>query len=182
MPSDFTLIPARAYRVRGMVTGISVGQKAVVELVREAGPSLPQSHDVGPDGEFEVRGVGPGSYVARATVDADGQTLTARQDVKVVAADVDGIKLVLAPPFTVSGHLRIDGRPAAAITQYTVNLRAVDAREDSWVLPSRSRSRSCSAVRAAACPARPPRRAPSTPRPRNAEGAERLSRRRAIPQ
>ena len=131
MPVNFTLIPARAYRVRGMVTGISVGQKAVVELIGKAGQSLLQSNDVGPDGEFEVRGVGPGSYIARASVGADAQTLTARQDVKVVAADVDGIKLVPAPAFTVSGHLRIEGRPAAAITQYTVSLRAAEAPEDS---------------------------------------------------
>jgi hypothetical protein len=131
MPVNFTLNPARAYRVRGIVTGISVGQKAVVELIGKGGQSLLQSNDVGPDGQFEVRGVGPGSYVARASVDAYAQTLTARQDIKVVAADVDGIKLVPAAAFTVSGHLRIEGRPAAAITQYTVNLRAAEAPEDS---------------------------------------------------
>jgi hypothetical protein len=131
MPVNFILIPARAYRVRGIVTGISAGQKAMVDLIGKAGQSLLQSNDVGPDGEFEVRGVGPGSYVARATVGTDAQTLTARQDITVVAADVDGIKLVPARSFTVSGHLRIEGRPAGAITQYTVNMHSIDATEDS---------------------------------------------------
>lgn len=130
MPVNLTLLPARTYRVRGIVTGIPAGQKAVVELTAKASQSLLQANDVGPDGQFEMRGVGPGSYIAKATVGADPQTLTARQNVKVMAADVDGIKLVPMPSFTVSGHLRFEGRPVGEITQYTVNLHSIDPPED----------------------------------------------------
>jgi hypothetical protein len=136
MPLNLTLFPARTYRVRGIVTGIPAGQKAEVELTGKAGQSLLLASEVGPDGQFEVRGVGPGSYVAKATVGMDAQTLTARQEVVVVAGDVDGIKLVPVRSFTVSGHLHVEGRPGGEITQYTANLHSIDALEDSGLFVS----------------------------------------------
>ena len=68
MPVNFTLVPARTYRVRGIVTGVTAGQKPSVELVSKAGDSYrANASEVGPDGQFEVRGVAPGSYVVRAS-------------------------------------------------------------------------------------------------------------------
>lgn len=130
MPVNLTLIPGRTYRVRGIVTGIPVGQKALVELTSKMSQALLRAIDVGPDGLFEVRGVAPGSYIAKATVSTEARTLTARQYISVVAADVDGIKLVPRPSFTVSGHVSLGSRPTGAITQYTVNLHSVDAPDD----------------------------------------------------
>jgi len=130
MPVNFTLIPARTYRVRGIVTGVPAGQRAVVELFAAASHSLLQANDVGTDGQFEVRGVGTGSYIVKATVGVDAQTLMARQGIKVVASDVDGIKLVPARSFTVSGHLRVESRIAGEITQYTVSLHSISAPEE----------------------------------------------------
>ncbi len=40
MPVNFTLVPARTYRVRGIVTGVTSGQKPVVELFSKAGDSI----------------------------------------------------------------------------------------------------------------------------------------------
>jgi len=129
MPVNFTLVPARTYRVRGIVTGVPAAQKPVVELVSRAGDSIHAS-EVGPDGQFEVRGVAPGSYVLRASAGTELQSLTARQDVNVVAADVEGVKLAPLPSFRLSGHLRIDGPASADLTQYTVNLRQAELPED----------------------------------------------------
>ena len=79
MPVNFTLVPARTYRVRGTVTGVSAGQKPVVELFPKAGDSIRASaNEIGPDGQFEVRGVAPGSYVLRAGAGTGTQSLTAR--------------------------------------------------------------------------------------------------------
>jgi protocatechuate 3,4-dioxygenase beta subunit len=127
MPLGLTLLPARTYRVRGIVTGISPKQKTTVELVSPGGDSA-KSSDVGPDGQFEVRGVGPGSYVLRATSGTETRSLTARQNVSVVAGDVEGIKLTPQPSFDLTGHLFIDGR--ADVTQLSANLRQADAPED----------------------------------------------------
>src|SRR5260370_25816398 len=91
-PINFTLVPARTYRVRGIVTGISAVQKPAVELVSKTGDSIHAS-EVGPDGRVEVRGVAPGSYVVRASAATGSQSLTARHDISVVAANVEGLKL-----------------------------------------------------------------------------------------
>jgi len=129
-PINFTLVPARTYRVRGIVTGISAVQKPAVELVSKTGDSIHAS-EVGPDGRFEVRGVAPGSYVVRTSAGTESQSLTARQDISVVAANVEGLKLAPLPSFTLSGHLRIEGKAAPDLTQYSANLRQAELPEDS---------------------------------------------------
>ena len=66
MPVNFTLVPARTYRIRGIVTGVPAGQKPSVELFSKAGDSIrANASEVGPDGQFEIRGVAPGSYVLK---------------------------------------------------------------------------------------------------------------------
>ncbi len=129
MPVSLTLVPARTYRVRGIVTGVTVGQKPTVELIPKAGDSV-RSSEVGPDGQFEVLGVAPGSYLARASAGMDSQPLTAHQNINVVAADVEGVKLAPLPSFKLSGHLRVEGRASGELTQYSVNLRAGELPED----------------------------------------------------
>jgi hypothetical protein len=129
MPVNFTLVPARTYRVRGIVTGIKSGQRATVEVVSKGGDSI-HANDLGPDGQFEVRGVAPGSYVVGATVGNESLSLAAHQDISVVAGDVDGVKLVPQPSFTLSARLRIEGKLTGDVTQYVVNLRRADLPDD----------------------------------------------------
>src|SRR6202171_5664115 len=85
MPVNFTLVPARTYRVRGIITGVTAAQKPSVELVSKAGDSM-RASEVGPDGQFEVRGVAPGSYVVRASTPTESQSFTARPEIRVCAA------------------------------------------------------------------------------------------------
>ncbi|MGB9237520.1 MAG: carboxypeptidase-like regulatory domain-containing protein [Terriglobales bacterium] len=129
MPINFTLVPARTYRVRGTVVGVAPGQKSSVELIPKAGDAVRVNADeIGPDGQFEVRGVAPGPYVLRASASRGTQSLTAEQELNVVAADLDGLRLSPVPSFTISGHLHSDG--VSDLTQYVVNLRLVDLPED----------------------------------------------------
>jgi hypothetical protein len=129
MPVNLTLAPSRTYRVRGIVTGVMAGQKASVELFSKAGDSI-HANEVGPDGQFELRGVGPGSYVLRASAGTESQPLTARQDINVTAADVEGVKLTPLSSFRLSGHLRVEGRASREPTPYSVNLRPAELPED----------------------------------------------------
>jgi hypothetical protein len=131
LPVNLTLFPARTYRVRGIVTGIPAGQKVAVELTSVINQAILRSNEAEEGGQFEVRGVPPGSYIAQASIGAEEQLLSARQKVNVVAADVEGIKLVPMRSFTVSGSLRFDSRPPNPGAHYTVNLRSVDAPDDS---------------------------------------------------
>jgi hypothetical protein len=131
LPINLTLFPSRTYRVRGIVTGIPSGQRVSVELTSVANQAALRSNEAEEGGQFEVRGVPPGSYVARASIGAEEQLLIAKQKVNVVAADVDGVKLVPMKSFTVSGSLSFDSRPPSRDAHCTVNLRSVDAPEDS---------------------------------------------------
>ncbi len=131
MPVDLTLVPARTYRVRGMVTGLAANQKATVELIAKTGDSYRvNANDIGADGQFEVRGVAPGSYVVSASAGTETRSLTAQQEINVVAADVEGVKLAPVASFAISGHFRVDGAANADVTRYVVNLRLAELPED----------------------------------------------------
>ncbi len=139
VPVNFTLIPARTYRVRGIITGIAAGQKPSVELFSKTGDAYrANSTEIGADGQFEVRGVGPGSYTLRASAGTDSQTMTARQDITVVAGDVDGVKLVPQRSFTISGLLSIEGKED--VTRYSPVLRPAEMTEDAGLFLSRDLS------------------------------------------
>ncbi len=116
MPVNIMLVPAKAYRIHGIVAGAPAGVQCVVYLVSKAGDAL-RSGEVEPDGQFEVRGVGPGSYVLRVWSGPDLQSTTAQQDINVVAGDVEGVKLVPQTCFTLSGHLRIEGSASVELAR-----------------------------------------------------------------
>jgi Carboxypeptidase regulatory-like domain len=147
MPVNLTLTPMRTYSVRGAVAGVIIGQKIIgqkingqkpsVELISKTGDSY-HANEIGPDGEFEIRGVGPGSYVLVAWTETGSQSLAMHQNINVVAADVEGLKLALLPSFTISGHLRIEGSATSSVTQYVANLRQADPIEDTGFLRLRT--------------------------------------------
>jgi len=134
-PVNFLLVPSRAYRIRGIITGLTPAEKPTVELLSKAGDAYrANATEIGRDGQFEVRGVAPGSYVLRATAGTPLQSLSAHQDVSVVAGDLDGIKLTPVPSFAISGHVRVEAgsesRTTVDLTQYAVNLRQAEVGED----------------------------------------------------
>ncbi|MFY9559454.1 MAG: carboxypeptidase regulatory-like domain-containing protein [Terriglobales bacterium] len=136
MPVNFALVPARSYRIRGIVTGIPANQKPMVQLISKGVSQTMNGADVSADGQFEIRGVAPGLYFITAFAGAEGQILSARQSVTVLAADVEGVKLIPVRPFTLSGHLRFEGQPPKDIAQYTVSLRGTDDASGSiYVVP-----------------------------------------------
>ena len=126
MPVNFNLVPARAYRIRGLVTGIAASEKPMVQVISKGGRANINAADVAPDGQFEVRGVAPGSYTVAAFSGSGEQILSDRQTVRVVAADVEGVKLVPVRPFTLSGHIRFEGQPPASPTQITADLQPTE--------------------------------------------------------
>jgi hypothetical protein len=126
MPVNFTMIPGRTYRVRGIVTGFPATQKPMVQIISKGVNNSLNGADVATDGRFDIRGVAPGSYSIVVYSGSEGQILSARQSVTVVAGDVEGVKLVPTRPFTISGRIRFEGRPPNDLTQYTASLRGTD--------------------------------------------------------
>src|SRR5271157_5839964 len=86
MPVNLTLVPARTYRIRGTVAGVPSSLKPSVEVFSKAGDSIrANAGEIGPDGQFEIRGVAPGSYVLKLMAHTEAVSLSAHQDVTVVA-------------------------------------------------------------------------------------------------
>ncbi|MGB7640184.1 MAG: carboxypeptidase-like regulatory domain-containing protein, partial [Terriglobales bacterium] len=129
MPVNMMLVPTRTYRIRGVITGIVAGETHSLELSTKTGDGV-QGAEVGSDGTFEIHGAAPGSYILKAYSTSESSVLTAREDITVAAADVDGVRLVPMPAFTVSGHLRVDAQSLLDLSQFSVNLRVADVGDD----------------------------------------------------
>ena len=135
LPINFSLVPSNSYRIRGIVTGIPANQKPLVQLISRGVIQTINGGDVKPDGRFEIRGVAPGSYYVTVFGVAEGQTLSAREPVSVVAADVEGLKLVPVRPFSVSGRVRFEDFYPKNVTHCSVYLRpATDPEDDNVAL------------------------------------------------
>ncbi|HEX9843527.1 MAG TPA: carboxypeptidase-like regulatory domain-containing protein, partial [bacterium] len=113
---DFTLTPVPTVRVRGSVVNSAASMPArnvAVWLFPR------QSQDrammarlrtmVQSTGEFEIRGVVPGSYYLAANWTERGQLFTARQAVEVGAGGLEGVTLFLQPGASLEGTVRIEG-------------------------------------------------------------------------
>jgi hypothetical protein len=126
MPVNFTMIPGRTYRVRGIVTGVPANQKPLVQIMSKGVNNSMNGADVNANGQFDIRGVAPGTYSIMVYSGAEGQVLSTRQSVTVLASDVEGLKLVPTRPFTVTGHLRFDGPSPPDLTRYTTSLHGAE--------------------------------------------------------
>jgi len=125
IPVNFTMIPSRAYTVRGSVAALSPGNRATVMLMaREYGVAF-NAAEVDKDGKFELRGVPSGSYFAIAfTDDDDGAFRTVRQRVDVVSGNVEDVRLAPATPGIVRGQVLADN--PAVISHTYISLRSLD--------------------------------------------------------
>jgi hypothetical protein len=73
-------------------------------------------------GNFEIKDVVSGEYIATAVSFAGSKTRTATQNVDVIASDVEGVSLVLTNGIDVAGRMILDGKSAASATQIRVAL------------------------------------------------------------
>jgi hypothetical protein len=110
---NLRLVPSHAVRVSGRVrlaTGEAPRGVSVNLFPRGAGMMRGDQKFAGVDehGNFEIRGVAPGSYTALANSSADGKRVQARADVEVGNSDVDGVQLTLRPGVEIPGQVRLD--------------------------------------------------------------------------
>ena len=123
---DMTLRKMRTYRVKGTVTGAG-GQRnqpgSVMLLPKDAGDFsyfMDRANTMfrGPKGEFELRGVRPGSYILRADFTEQPNThYSARMPIDVTDRHVEGITVQLIPAGEVNGSVRVEGDAASLNVQ-----------------------------------------------------------------
>ncbi len=136
---NFAIVPQRAVTVAGRVFNAITGQAAknvhVGLNLRSPGARgfFRRENDTTTDqqGAFRFRGIAPGSYIATAEWDSDGQGpgmigsisvsgssrvteygrghYTGRQSVDVVSADVEGVSIVIAPGIDLTGAVKVEG-------------------------------------------------------------------------
>ena len=128
---DFRLRKVPTFHVRGAVTGVTSGdEKDILRLVTLQS-CAPGQWELAfltvamlkPDGSFQAESVPPGTYCVTFEVrNRTEVTLCASDMVTVVDRDVEGVGLVAAPPFDVSGVVKIE-EGASARMPYSVDLR-----------------------------------------------------------
>jgi protocatechuate 3,4-dioxygenase beta subunit len=124
---DIRLVKTRVYRVRGKVAGAGDQRNVMVSLSPKdmpGGQLMGQAN--GPEGQFEIRNVPPGSYTATAQARGRGQDSIAIQQVDVVGNHVDGIVLQMETGKDVQGGVKlVDATTPPDLKNVSVMLRPV---------------------------------------------------------
>jgi hypothetical protein len=134
---DFTMLPARAYRISGEVSlaataGAEGARQPVSVSLQQEGADFsdPFSHFqtfVLPGESFEISGVLPGTYVLWALQLRSGGPWVARLPVAVGDSDLTGLHLVLQPGQQVLGRVLSEGG-TGSLTGLQVTLAPDDGR------------------------------------------------------
>lgn len=131
VPVNFSLSRVPTFRVRGTVANLAgmghgSAPKAMVMLRPKSFDMVFNAAEVDKDGNFEIRGVAPGSYLAWLMTTM-GQTAGTPQTVEVTNSNVDNLRFVPVPSGHIRGQLRVEGNRNVDLGAFTVFLRALDA-------------------------------------------------------
>lgn len=112
--ADFTLQPTPVLTVAGAITGFPRGQPVDLEFINQSGDLLSLDKQFDPKtGAFQAHVVATGTFVAKATTqDASGRPLYA-EAVLSAGADVENVRLTLAPDASIPIAVRADADDAA---------------------------------------------------------------------
>ena len=113
---DFRLVRERAFRIQGRITmpgGGPIPRDVGLNLMPRSGnwwAMRMRNHSPAKKktGEFEFRGVRPGSYVIMAQTRRGESTLHARVPVDVGGSHMEGLVVPLAPAIKISGQVKLD--------------------------------------------------------------------------
>jgi protocatechuate 3,4-dioxygenase beta subunit len=123
--------PTRTYKVRGHVlnTLTDFPDTNITVILFPRGKELPtfgaESKQISADsktGNFEIKDVVPGEYFATAFSFTGGEMRTTTQNLDVVAADVDGVSLVLTRGIDIPVRVTFEGKSAASAADFRVFL------------------------------------------------------------
>jgi len=77
---------------------------------------------VDPKGNFEIRGVQPGSYILRATMNSNSKVFSGSAPVVVGSSNVENINVTIAAGLTVTGSLRVEGESSESLSGVQLRL------------------------------------------------------------
>lgn len=74
-------------------------------------------------GEFDARGVAPGSYALSGSVQQNGKTYSSTLPVEVGQSDIEGLVFTIGPGVAVAGRVRVEGETKVDLSKIRVRLQ-----------------------------------------------------------
>src|SRR5882724_5987985 len=110
---NITLARTKAIHIKGRVVGLTrANRRGLGVMLFPSGPMYtgPSAfvQVLNSQGDFELRGVVPGSYVLHANSMQDGKRYSARLPLVAGDANIEGIELVLQPPLELQGRVIVE--------------------------------------------------------------------------
>ncbi len=93
---NFTLLAVKGVHVRGIVSGLPEGARAVIQLGHNTAR-------IAVNGKFDLAGAAPGTYTIEGLADVEGRSALASTRVEVNGADLDNVILNFVRGVTVTG-------------------------------------------------------------------------------
>lgn len=121
--ADFSLNAVPVYEVSGSISGHLADQGVGFQLLTSSGDelSLPTTFNM-ETGTFKLEGLPAGSYIVRAISQAEGQPMRADRLVNV-AANVEDLRLALAPSVSIPVVVRMESRSSNVSTSIRLHDR-----------------------------------------------------------
>ncbi len=132
---DLTLVRVRTVSVKGRVTSqINAGSAGShnVQVILSARNPVGAGGETGrgaqtlPDGSFEFAHVVPGTYHLVAVASAGAEAYSARIALQVGSGNIEGLAIVIPPPITVTGQVKIEGGDTASLSLIRVATQPFD--------------------------------------------------------
>ena len=135
VPVNFTLVQTRTFRVRGSVANLGSSRsqnpvsRGVVMLHPKEFNEVFSAAEVDKDGNFEIRGVAPGSYTISVMRNNGDTAQLSYQELEVGGTDVNNVRLVPVQGSEIRGQLRIENVGRADLSTLAVLLRPAAGSE-----------------------------------------------------
>ncbi len=126
-PVDFAMVRTHTASIRGSVADLLPGTKAVVMLRARDSNSMLGS-EVDKDGKFEIAHVSPGAYTVVATTFMADTPRSARRNIEVTDANIEGLRLVPTIGATLRGRVHFPAKRNDSLP--FISLARIDGEED----------------------------------------------------
>jgi protocatechuate 3,4-dioxygenase beta subunit len=129
-PLHFSLLRTHTARIRGSISGLVPGTKAVIVLRARDSNTMFIAADVDKDGKFDIPHVPPGAYGVIAATETSDTPLSIRQNIEVTDSDIDGLSLSPLAGTTIRGRVHFPSKGKTDLSLLFVALHRVDGAED----------------------------------------------------